>query len=136
MNHLPRVLLVDDDADFAAIHRGILEAAGYQVVWAGTPGDAWARLQAEALDLVITDLMMDRLDAGFSLARRIKADPRLARVPIIVISGVGGRLGFDFRPQGPEELAAMGADAYFPKPVDSQALTRKIRELLDTREGP
>jgi two-component system response regulator GlrR len=122
------ILLVDDDRDFLEMNRGVLEARGYRVRCAGDPRAALVAADAERPDLVVTDLMMDRLDAGFSLARAVKE--RHPGVPVILVTAVSVQRGYDFRPRGGVDLAAMHADAYFDKPVDPAALTAKIAELL------
>jgi CheY-like chemotaxis protein len=126
----PLVLLVDDDVDFLEINRQILEPNGYRVVCAADPKQAWQRMTEEKPALVITDLMMEDLDAGFSFSSRIKADPRFADVPIIIATAVTSQAGLDFRPRTPADLAAMSVDAYFDKPIPPKALLEKAAELL------
>lgn len=127
------ILIVDDDYDFLEINRHILEAAGYRVVCASDPAQAVVEMERERPDLVITDLMMTSVDAGFALARSIKDDPRFADVPVVISTSVSSALGFDFRPQSAEDLAAMHADAFFDKPLDPAALLAKVRGLLGSR---
>jgi two-component system response regulator GlrR len=122
------ILLVDDDRDFLEMNRSVLEARGYQVRCAADPRTALAAAESERPDLVVTDLMMDRLDAGFSLARSLKE--RFAGLPIVLVTAASVQRGFDFRPRGAVDLAAMHADAYFDKPVDPVALMARIAELL------
>jgi len=122
------ILLVDDDGDFLEMNRNVLEARGYRVRCASDARAALAAAEADRPDLVVTDLMMDRLDAGFSLARSLKE--RFAGLPVILVTAVAVQRGFDFRPRGEVDLAAMHADAYFDKPVDPVALTAKVGELL------
>ena len=129
----PLILLVDDDDDFLAINRHLLEPAGYRVRCASGPDEAWNRIAEERPDLIITDLMMSNLDSGFSFAKRIKQDERCAAVPVIIITGVSSQAGFDFRPRSPADLAAMGADAFLEKPVQPKALLSRVAELLGTR---
>jgi CheY-like chemotaxis protein len=129
----PLILIVDDDADFLAIHRHILEGAGYRVAAAGGSEEALAAMARQKPDLVITDLMMKAFDAGFSFARQVKEDPRLASTPVIILTSVTSQMGLDFRPRTPEDLAAMHADAYFDKPAPPQALVEKVRELLERK---
>lgn len=126
----PLILLVDDDPDFLAINRHILEPAGYRVVTAEDPQAAWALLVEQHPRLVVTDLMMQDLDSGFSLARRIKEDERFRQVPVIIVTGVGSQAGFDFRPQRPADLRAMSADAFLTKPVKPAELLQKVAALL------
>ena len=83
----------------------------------------------ERPSLVITDLMMKSLDAGFSFARTIRSDPRLSDIPIIIVSAVASQKGFDFRPRTADDLAAMNAEAFFDKPVPPAAFLAKVKEL-------
>jgi CheY-like chemotaxis protein len=124
------ILIVDDDYDFLAINRHILEKAGYRVVTASEPSEALARMRSEKPDLVITDLMMTSVDSGFSFSRSIKDDPRFAAVPVIISTSVSSALGLDFRPRSEEDLQKMHVDAYFDKPLDARLLLDKVAELL------
>ena len=81
-------------------------------------------------DLIITDLMMDSLDAGFAFSAALKDDPRTAEVPIIISTSVTSALGLDFRPRSAEDMQKMRVDAYFDKPIDGRALLAKVAELL------
>ena len=124
------ILIVDDDYDFLEINRHILERAGFRVATAASPTQAMDRVAAETPDLVITDLMMSEVDSGFSLARRLRDDPRTVAVPIIMSTSVTTALGLDFTPHSADDLASMKVDAYFDKPLDPVALVAKVRELL------
>jgi two-component system, chemotaxis family, chemotaxis protein CheY len=76
-----------------------------------------------AVSAVVTDLNMPRMD-GFEFIERIRAQPRHQRLPIIVVSG-------DTDPGTPERLAAMGANAFFPKPYSPAQVRLKLEQLLD-----
>jgi CheY-like chemotaxis protein len=131
MNDEPAlILIVDDDYDFLEINRMILEKAGYRVVCASEPKQALALMEQEKPDLVITDLMMTNVDAGFSLSGAIKSDERYAHIPVIISTSVSSALGLDFRPRTDEDMKAMQVDAYFDKPLQAPALLEKVRELL------
>ena len=127
------ILLVDDDRDFLEQNRGVLSARGYRVTSFADPGEALRAAEAEAPDLVVSDLMMQALDSGFSLARAIKS--RHPRVPVILVTAAASQRGFDFRPRGAGDLSAMHADAFFDKPVDPAALIAKVEELLGEAEA-
>ena len=129
-NESPLILLVDDDLDFLEINRAILEAAGYRVATARDPEEALERMAAATPALVISDLMMQALDAGFSFSRQIKEDPRFASVPVLIVTSAASRHGLDFHPQSAEELAAMHADGFLDKPVRPKVLLAKVAELL------
>ena len=127
------ILIVDDDFDFLEINRIILEGAGYRVVTATNPSEALTRVAEAAPDLVITDLMMTSIDAGFAFAARLKSDARTADVPIIISTSVSSALGLDFHPGSADDLAKMNVDAYFDKPIDARALLAKVGDLLAAR---
>ena len=124
------ILLVDDDGDFLEMNSGILETQGFQVDCFTDADQAWERMKDQVPDLVITDLMMKSLDSGFSLARKIKSDPRYKDVPVIIVTAVASKRGFDFNPQSQEELEVMGCEAFFDKPVAPELLIAKVKELL------
>ncbi len=127
------ILIVDDDFDFLELNRFILEGAGYRVVTATNPAEALKRIDAEPPDLIITDLMMTSIDAGFAFAAQVKGDRRTADVPIIISTSVSSALGLDFSPDSDEDLGKMNVDAYFDKPIDAEALVSKVGELLAAR---
>ena len=115
------MLLVDDNADMRDYVRGLL-AADYAVSTCVDGQEALDRLRAEPADLLITDVMMPRLD-GFELVSAIRADERLNRIPVIVLSA---RAGEDSRVEG---LAA-GADAYLVKPFSARELLVTVASQL------
>lgn len=131
MSGEPRTIVVlDDDADFLLITRELLESAGYRVQAFGRPADAVAWLADHRPDLVVSDLMMDALDAGFSFARWLKQQPGLRGVPVLIVTAVGSALGLDFAPRSPAELQALHADGYLEKPVAPAALLARVHALL------
>jgi DNA-binding NtrC family response regulator len=129
----PLIILVDDDTDYLEINSHILEAAGYRTKLFLDPQDALEDMDKECGRLVITDLMMKALDSGFSFSRQIKE--RFPGVPVIIMTAVGSRRGFDFRPRSAQDLAAMNVDAFFDKSVDSETLLSKVKELLAGSEA-
>jgi CheY-like chemotaxis protein len=108
----------------------VLEPAGYRVAAFHDAESARAALERERPACIVTDLMMDTLDAGFSFARSHKEDPRLGDVPIILVTAVESQRGLDFAPRTDGDLRDMHVDAFFSKPVEPRALLRKIEDLL------
>jgi two-component system, chemotaxis family, chemotaxis protein CheY len=72
---------------------------------------------------IVTDLNMPRMD-GFELIRRVRGDRKLAATPIIVVSA-------DTDPATPARVAALGVDAFFPKPFSPAEVRRKLEQILD-----
>jgi len=130
MSAKKKLLLVDDDIDFLKMNKHILEERGYRVLCYSDPQEALESMAVDRPDMVITDLMMDTLGSGFSFSQKIKQDPHFKNIPIIIVTAVGSKRGFNFSPHSPEELEAMYADAYFDKPIDPRAFLAKIEELL------
>ena len=133
-NHSQAILLLDDDLDFLTISRSVLESAGYRVVHATAVDEAWDRLLAEKPRLIITDLMMNTMDAGFDFARRVKTDERFHDIPVIILTGIASQRGYDFSPRASEDLESMEADAYLEKPLTPGVLLGKVSEILTKRE--
>ena len=129
----PLVYLVDDDRDFLEMEAAILSAGGYRTRSFSESREALAALVSadgeQRPSLLVTDLMMKSLDAGFTLARAVRSDPRLSDIPIVIVSAVASQKGFDFRPRTAEDLAAMNAEAFFDKPVQPAAFLAKVKEL-------
>jgi len=134
---VPLILVVDDDHDFLVMTRRVLESAGYAVACATSPCEALDTMAQAKPDLVITDLMMRALDSGFSFARKIKSDARFADVPVLLITAVASRLGYDFTPDKVDDLAEMHVDGFFEKPVLPNELLAQVEALigLPVQEG-
>jgi len=127
------VLLVDDDVDFAVAMRTVLESAGLRVFQAGDPGTALELASSQRPDLLITDLMMDGLDAGLEFIAQARTLPGLAHVPALLVTAVGTRRGYDLRPRDEKDLRAMGIQAFLEKPVPSTELVATVQRLLAER---
>jgi len=120
------VLLVDDDADFAAAARMVLEAAGYRVVVAGSGREALERLREERPALVLLDLIMESPLAGLAVARAIRAEQRLRGLPILAISAIHSTEWAAGLPPA-EELPF---DDFVDKPIEPGLLLEKVRRFV------
>ena len=81
------VLLADDSVTVRLRLQHMLEAAGYQVSTATDGLDALSRLQSGRFDVLVSDVEMPRLD-GYGLTARVRSDPQLARVPVVLVTGL------------------------------------------------
>lgn len=122
------ILLVDDDEDFLLQTRLQLVAAGYTVATAGGLGDADQKLAEVNPDLVVADLMMEYLDAGFVLCHHVKK--RNPKTPVILVTAVTSETGMEFESASADERAWIKADAILTKPVRAEQLCREIERLL------
>jgi CheY-like chemotaxis protein len=83
---MPRIMVVDDDPDIRAGLTLALVDAGNEVVSAEDASSALVRMRERKPDLLLTDVIMPRID-GWALIGYCRADPRLADVPVLVMSG-------------------------------------------------
>jgi PAS domain S-box-containing protein len=118
------ILLAEDNADMRGYIRRLLEAAGHRVITAEDGQAALDRLRTVVPDLVLSDVMMPRLD-GLGLVRAIRADPQARELPIILLSA---RAGEDSQVSG---LAA-DADDYIIKPFAARELLARVNSNLAT----
>jgi len=123
------VLVVDDDEDFRYQIQSQLQTAGYTVIAADSAAHAEAALKASTPDVVVLDLMMEHMDAGFTLCHRIKkAHPKL---PVIIVSGVTHETGIMVEPNTASERTWVKADALLAKPIRFEQLEGAIRRLTE-----
>jgi two-component system alkaline phosphatase synthesis response regulator PhoP len=123
-----RILVVDDEADILRLVEYNLARNGCRVTCVGS-GEAALKSAREAPpDLVLLDLMLPGVD-GFSVCRELKADPRTAAVPVVILSARG---------EESDVVAALelGADDYVTKPFSPRVLVARVRAVLRRRAEP
>ncbi len=122
------VLVVDDDSDFLYQQRLQLEASGFKVIEAATAEQAKALMNKGRPDIAIVDLMIEYVDAGFSLCYFLKK--KWPDLPVIMVTGVASETGIDFDASTEEERAWVKADVLLSKPIRFEQLKREIDRLL------
>ena len=123
-----KILLVDDDPDFVAATKMVLESRpDYKLFTASDGVFALSTARAERPDLIILDVIMPFED-GFTVAKELKADPELSKIPIIILTSFSRRMGETniSVAQGME----LEAEDYVEKPVIPQELLRRVDRLL------
>ncbi|MGE0870712.1 MAG: response regulator [Kofleriaceae bacterium] len=116
---LPLLLLVDDSEAILSFEAACL-SADYAIATANNGRDALDVLAQRIPDAVLLDLSMPELD-GEEVLRRMRADPRLATIPVIVISSEEVRA---------RACLGIGADAVLPKPIRADVLRATVNEVL------
>lgn len=117
-------MVVDDDPDKQTLLKVALQTAGYEVRTADDGVEGLAAVQSFQPDLIITDVMMPKMD-GYELARRVRADPQTKFIPIIIQTAARGDA------QDLRRGAEVGALGYITDPTDLDLLLARTRTLLD-----
>jgi len=115
------ILIVDDLQDTHEILEDILHSPHYRLIHAMGGPEALAYAVEHTPDLVLLDVMMPGMD-GFEVCRRLRADPRTAEMPVIMITALDDR---EARLRGFEA----GADDFVSKPVDRTELRARVRTI-------
>lgn len=125
---MKRILIVDDDPDFVAMNRAVLETAGYEVITAGNANRGLEKVKAETPDLVLMDVMMGSDVAGFSAVEKIRALPNGKELPIIMITSFTEHheAPWDEKP----DRSWVDVENYLHKPVDPETLLQEVARLL------
>lgn len=118
----PLVLVVDDESDLRTFLEALLIDAGYRVQTAANGLEALERMQGHVPDALLLDLNMPVLD-GFGVLERVRAAPRLALVPVIILSGHDDG-------ENVTRGLELGADEYLLKPFSTWELVARLATLL------
>jgi two-component system cell cycle response regulator len=117
-----RILIIEDNNANLELMRYLLDAFGYEVSVAQDGVGGIARAREEAPDLVLCDVQMPGMD-GYEVLRRMRGDPRLARLPVLAVTAlamVGDR----------DKALAAGFDGYLAKPLDPATFVRQVEAFL------
>ena len=117
-----RILIADDEPNIVTSLEFLMRKCDYEVCVARDGDEALQLVEAFRPDLVLLDVMMPR-KSGFEVCRRIRENPRLKPIRIVMLSARG-------RDAEIGKGMALGADAYVTKPFSTRELMAKVRELL------
>lgn len=121
--------MIDDDPDFVSGVVSILKGAGYDVDVAYNSTDGFKALQSGQYELLLLDIMMGRGAEGVMLARKVQKEPKLSRLPILVMTSVREQMAFLF-PGQPLDPRFVPGEALLEKPVEPRMLLDKVDTLL------
>lgn len=120
----PRILIIDDD--FATRHLLVkeLQPLSFVTVTASNGGEGVRLIKSSPPNLIVVDVMLPEIN-GFQICRAVKQSSRYHEIPVILMSAVidSGRVT-------DEVLRRHGADAYFEKPLNTERIKRRIKDLL------
>ena len=126
LNAPPRVLLVDDEPGLRTAVQAYFEDEGFIVSTAADGEEGWEKAQSQLPDVVLSDVMMPRVD-GFGLLKLLREDERLGGTPVIFLTAKG---------MTADRIAGFraGVDDYIPKPFDPDELVVRVRNVVQRQE--
>ncbi len=125
MNKKPLILIVDDEPFNVDYLEQELEDLNYETITAVNGQDALEKIDSASPDLVLLDIMMPVMD-GYAVLEKVKADPAMRNIPIIVISANNDL-------QSVVKGIKLGAEDYLPKPFEPTLLQARIQSSLDKK---
>jgi CheY-like chemotaxis protein len=133
MSERKRVLIIDDDPDFVAGIRAILDST-YDTAVAYNPKDGLDALKKDRYDLLCLDIMMGRGAEGVMIARKIRMDKQLREMPVLIITGLREQIAFLFPGQAVHP-GFVPVDELVEKPVEPDLLLQKVAALIAAAEA-
>lgn len=127
-----KILVIDDDKDLQETIRLVLEKNGFEAISAYNPEEGLQKVQSENPDLVILDVLMPSDFEGFEVARTIREELKLLKLPIILLTAVHVEKKVPYRFAPHEQW--LPVDFFFDKPVRSDVLVAKVKEFLNITE--
>ncbi len=128
MTDKKRILVVDDEPDFASIVQGNLEKEGFEVDVAYNGVEGIEKVKANAPDAIVLDVMMPEKD-GYEVCKELKADEKYADIPIILLTAVASHVT-STRYSHADGMSTE-ADDYIAKPASAEDITDSVKGLLD-----
>ncbi|MBN2477601.1 MAG: response regulator [Pirellulales bacterium] len=118
-----RILVAEDNVAMLGVIRYNLDKAGFDVTTAKTGQTAWDLLQQDTFDLLITDFQMPGLTGG-EVCERIRRDPRLAQMPVFLLTAKGLELDEDYY------LRQLSVGAIITKPFSPRELVQTVQSCF------
>jgi len=124
-----KILIIDDDPDFVEATKIVLESKDYKVLTAYNGDEGLKAVQREEPDLIILDIIMPGED-GFRVCERLKADPKLSKIPVIILTSLSER--WSEVTLAVTEGLKLEAEDYIDKPVEPEELLRRVEKRLSS----
>ncbi len=119
-----KILIVDDIEENLYLLESILKGSGYEVVTAKDGVEALSRLKEESIDMIVSDILMPRMD-GFQLCRECKKDENLKKIPFIFYTAT-------YTEKKDEEFAlSLGVEKFIVKPQEPEVLLKILEEVIE-----
>ena len=124
-----RILVVDDEPDFAAIVKKYLEQEGFDVELAYDGVEGLEKVKANPPDAIVLDVMMPEKD-GYAVCQELKNDEKYQDIPIVMLTAVSSHVSTT--KYSHFDGMSMEADDYLPKPASAEDITTSVKSLLSS----
>ncbi len=128
MTEKKRVLVVDDEPDFALLVQGNLQKEGFDVDVAYNGVEGLEKIKQNPPDAVVLDVMMPEMD-GYEVCAQMKKDERFADIAILMLTAVADHV--TSTRYSHFDGMSMEADDYLPKPASAEEITDSLKSLLN-----
>ena len=119
---MPSCLIVEDHGDTREGYAEYLSGSGFSVRMASQAAEFWAVVEEEVPDAILMDLRLPEID-GWTLTRQVRADPRTAEIPIVVVSA-------SVRDEDRALALESGANVFLSKPCDLEVIVAELQRLV------
>lgn len=127
MERKAKILLIDDDPDFVAVTKLVLESRPYQVITAFSGDEGLKKAREERPDLIILDIIMPLKD-GFMVCEQLKRDPELGKIPVLMLTAFSEKVGETTLALS--QGLSLEAEDFIDKPVSPAELLIRVERLL------
>lgn len=130
---MKKILIIDDDQDIVEAMKVVLESKQYEIATAESGEEGLKKVKLERPDLIILDIMMETGDKGFDVCRELKKDEDNKDIPILMLTAIKERTGFDFKEEA-RDKTWLPVDDYVEKPLKPDELVAKVEALLKRKD--
>jgi two-component system alkaline phosphatase synthesis response regulator PhoP len=126
-----KILIIDDDEDYLASTRALLEGEGYEVSEALSGREGLDAARAQKPDLIVLDIMMESPVEGYTVVQAMKFHDEysdVASIPVVMVSSIQEDPSSRFPMAG--DLPMITPDAYFAKPLEVPKFLECVRQML------
>ena len=127
MNDKKRILVVDDEPDFASIVQANLRKEGFEVEVAYDGVEAMEKIKKAPYDAIVLDVMMPEKD-GYEVCSELKSDEKYRDIPIVMLTAVADHVGSTRYSHA--DGMSMEAEDYLPKPASAEEISESIKNLI------
>ena len=125
-----KILIIDDDQEIVESIKIVLESKNYEVIFANSAKVGLEKANESSPDLIILDVMMEKSNSGFEVARELKGNDKSKNIPILMLTAIKDQKQLDFKDTAGDETW-LPVDEYCDKPLKSDDLVAKVEKLLE-----